>query len=182
MRDTEITASPKSLERRLEKENSTGLFDILTSVDNILLLDFSGSMNVKFEDIPLFRHLINAVEQYDGEYDMVAFRSYARKIEDLYSEKPFGSTNLVAAMEIAVQDNARNYVIISDGIPNEPAQAIDFAKRHKMKCSTLFIGDHPNGREFMKHLSEETGGKSGDIKLLKGFAGLLEQKIKGLLT
>ncbi len=160
-----------------------GLLGALDSNDKVLLLDFSGSMGCHHENKRLYKHLIDAVGRYENEYPMIAFRCTSNMIASLEMERPGGSTNLTGALQLALEEGgpSTEYIVVGDGLPDYPEQSLVYAKNNKMKISTIFIGNHPRGLRFMERLATETGGKSDDIELLKGFGGLLEQKIAGLI-
>ena len=158
-----------------------GLYDALEQSDKIILLDFSGSMDSMFDDKELFRHLIDAVKGYEGEYTMIKFNDGAKIIECLENEKTGGSTNLTDALKLAYSQKAAEYIVVSDGLPDSKAESLAYALDNKMIINTIFMGDNPVGIEFMKTLANMTGGKSSDIKLLAGFGKMLEKTIKGLI-
>jgi hypothetical protein len=170
-----------NLDRKIESKG--GLYDALESSDKILLLDFSGSMDITFEGKKLYQHLIDAVRQYEREYTMIRFDDEAKVIIGIDNEKPGGWTQLVPALRMAYGkgDSNYEYIVVSDGLPADTKESLKYAMDNKMKISTIFLGDNEQGRSFMAQLARLTGGKSDNIKLLKGFGGMLEKKIAGLI-
>lgn len=181
--ELESKQSVSKLDSMIEKKG--GLFDALEQQDKIILLDFSGSMDRKFEGKELYQHLIDAVRSYEREYVMVRFDDKVRVIECLERERTGGGTNLMGALVMAHEKEAEESIVVSDGLPNVggyPDECLRYAVANKMKISTIFIGDNLEGSEFMRKLASMTGGKSGnDVKLLAGFGGLLKRTVKGLI-
>lgn len=179
-------------EHKLQKKNDTnklgdmiekkgGLYDALEQSDKIILLDFSGSMFKLFDGKQLYQHLIDAVRGYKHEYMMIRFSDNSRIVECLEKEIPAGGTDLTGALELAHSKGAAEYIVVSDGLPDSKRTSLAYAMDNKMKISTIFMGDNSMGIEFMRVLASMTGGMSDDIKLLKGFGGMLKRTVKGLI-
>lgn len=167
------------LDSMIEKKG--GLYDALEQSDKIILLDFSGSMSRAFDGKDLYQHLIDAVRGYEHEYIMIRFESTAKIIENLDDEKPDGFTDLTRALELARSKGAAEFIVVSDGLPDSPEKSLKYALDNRMKISTIFMGDNVRGKIYMQQLASMTGGKSDDIKLLKGFGGMLKRTVKGLI-
>lgn len=177
--ELESKRNVNKLDSMIEKKG--GLYDALEQSDKIILLDFSGSMSHEFDNKPLYRHLIDAVRGYQHEYMMIRFESRAKIIENLDDEKPSGFTDLTAALQLACEKEMAECIVVSDGLPDDSEGSLKYALDNKMKISTIFMGDDERGRIFMQRLASMTGGKNDDIKLLKGFGGVLARTVKGLI-
>ncbi len=162
-------------------ESKGGLFDALEQQDKHLLLDFSGSMDYIYDGKQLYKHLVDAVLKYEGQYVMIVFNSRAKITECLKRERPEGTTNLAGALKISNEKGAYEHIVVSDGLPDSPDMVLEYAVKNEMKVSTIFLGDDSGGRTFMDRLASATGGRSDNIKLLSNIGGLLEKKIKGLI-
>lgn len=167
------------LDSMIEKKG--GLYDALEQSDKIILLDFSGSMSHECDSKPLYRHLIDAVRGYQHEYIMIRFESISKIVKNLDDEKPRGFTDLTRALQLACEKEMAECIVVSDGLPDSPEESLNYALSNRMKISTIFMGDNEKGRIYMERLASMTGGKSDDVKLLKGFGGMLKRTIKGLI-
>ena len=58
----------------------------------------------------------------------------------------------------------RQVIMVSDGLPDNQKSALEAAKQVGCPIGIVFLGDDPEGREFMEKLAQLTGGKSANIR------------------
>jgi Mg-chelatase subunit ChlD len=95
--------------------------------------------------------------------------------------QPCGMTDLTGALSFAkVADvDGMQFIVISDGEPNDEPSALLVASTYKNKIDTIFIGSESDGgARFLAQLAAASGGQS-----IKDFsAKQLSSSVKGLLN
>lgn len=94
--------------------------------------------------------------------------------------EPQGGTPLAEAIAFARERGFKHLIVISDGAPNSPSDALEEAKKFGGKIDAIFVGDDGDaGAEFMAELAALTGGTGqlGDLAQLQ----LMSSTIRGLL-
>ncbi len=190
MGELKKTDQLSGFDRRIKK---SGLFDALTGkpsdTNSILLLDTSSSMSDVVEGSRLIEHLKVAVEEYVGEYTMVEFNSKTQVVNELSSLHASGCTGLLKGLELCQSLGASHVMLVSDGEPDYGSreESIEYCMVNKIKVSSMFIGNSTKGLEFMKQISEQTGGvHTGNVDKgvggqLEGFGGRLIRGVRGLI-
>ena len=113
---------------------------------------------------------------------LFVFSADVREVRDV--PEPENNTNLAAALRAARQLDPGVTLVISDGQPDNAAQAIEEARQFRGVIDVLYIGPE-NDRaaiEFMKRLAASAGGsvRTHDVARL-GSAQQLLGHIAGLL-
>lgn len=143
-----------------------------------LVLDFSSSMGRSMMNgqrrVDGLREAVRQI-QVEAPTSMMAFygqqAGFVTSIEPL---TPCGGTPLGLALRLAVSSGCPRVIVISDGQPNDPMEALD-AGRQLGRCDTIYVGDGEIGREFLRQLAEHTGGIAfdGDLTKVKELVGMV---------
>lgn len=129
-----------------------------TSDVSVIMLDVSGSMAETVESgqrkIDVLRQAVSRPKQ--GNEIIITFGSFASSIPSFEQiPEPFGGTNMADAINIALPLIPYSTLIISDGLPDSKAQALNSAKKLSGIINTLFIGrdDDTEAKAFMRELA-----------------------------
>jgi len=176
------------LERRLGLGGAVrSLRDLVKKADAdgaLLLVDCSGSMG---SVLATGERAIDALRQVVADVRLtVAVPAAAFGLRDgqtRYVDEipdPCGGTPLHQAIEFGRLEQKSHLVVISDGMPDSPSEAMVQAKLFKGKIDAIYVGDDGGpGAAFMAELAKSTGG-SGTVKDLTDQKQLTTH-IKGLL-
>lgn len=141
--------------QRLDPKNTSG---------TLLLLDISGSMSDwvgEYRKIDLLRQALNR-ELAQGE-TAIAFHSTTAILSSLQAiPDPMGGTALHLAILEGSKLRPKHTLVVSDGRPDDEAQALAAAASLSGIINTLFIGsdnDH-NAINFMRQLARLGCGKA----------------------
>ena len=126
------------------------------------ICDGSGSMNMadsrggqtRFD--VLENELIRLQEANPGQIAVISFSSFTAWQENGRPILSGGSTNMADALNFVKRIDGMNIaiVVISDGEPDDPKETLRIAK--------TFETHEREGRDFLRKLSEATGGKHQD--------------------
>lgn len=122
--------------------------------ETLLIVDASGSMAETIEGgKSKWYHVIDCLKDY-----LSAKKIYFNdSVYEQRPERPDGGTDLESAF-CAVKDNFKKIILISDGLPNSPKDAINSALLLSKPINVIYIGDNNTGEEFMKYLARITRG------------------------
>ena len=132
----------------------------------------SGSMNMadsrggqtRFD--VLENELIRLQEANPGQIAVISFSSFTAWQENGRPILSGGSTNMADALNFVKRIDGMNIaiVVISDGEPDDPKETLRIAKTFETHIDTIYVGpEHEReGRDFLRKLSEATGGKHQD--------------------
>lgn len=154
------------------------------SQTSILLLDISGSMGAVISGkrkIDILRGALNRPLEPDEM--AFAFNSICEPIPDLRAiPDPLGGTALHFAIKAIKPHKPRQTLIVCDGKPDDPAQALSAARSLSGVINTLYIGPDSDRAaiEFMRQLARLGCGQSAVYDLRDGPI-LLGQAIQKLL-
>lgn len=136
----------------------------VTGGERVLLLDCSGSMGEWVGAKRKIDILRSAIGQLDlSQYRIYAFSSGAEEVQPFAIPDPSGGTALHFAIGLAAsQCNPQETLIVSDGMPDSKALALDAAARLPGVISTLFIGSDQDSEAiaFMRQLARLGCGRS----------------------
>jgi len=148
----------------------------------VLLLDVSGSMCRDLNGKRRIDILRDAVEKVGNGMETYCFSDTTVKTK--YIPEPHGSTNLKGAFQV-LKGQSMQLILISDGIADNPNDAIQSAIELKCPVNVLYIGSPGDeGELFMKRLAEMTGGKWITLDTMQDsniFQTKLENGIQNLL-
>ena len=159
-----------------------------TSGISIILLDISGSMA---EVLELGRRKIDLLRQalerslHSNEV-AIAFHSIPVQLESLHKiPEPDGGTALHYAIAQAIPYKPNQTLVISDGKPDDPKQAVAQAEKLTGIINTLYIGSDQDGEAiaFMSQLARLGCGRAENCDISNPRnQPLLKENIKHLLT
>ena len=133
--------------------------------DVIILADISTSMEDYVGDAETRWDAMKEalIASYDASNTrIIEFGSYARFINSPnVISRPRGSTDLAAALRIAIAEQPGQILVISDGEPNSKEAALDEAARFKGVINCIFIGNDGNVEaiKFLDELSKAAAGR-----------------------
>jgi hypothetical protein len=180
-----ITGSLKDVSRNTGKPLAESFMD----VDAMIVVDVSASMmeedatgNRKRYDVAC-SELARLQEELPGKIGVVAFSDRAQFCPN---GKPYfmaRNTDMEAALTFVkpVDGCGVRLILISDGEPtSDPDETLKLAGKFTTKIDTIYIGPEMGvGRDFLRRLSEATGGISVTQETSK--LNLLSQNMKLLL-
>lgn len=143
--------------------------DVMMEVDAVIIVDTSGSMASSDEQTnSRYERAVSALEYYQqeipGKILVVSFSSDAKFCLNGYPDYQGGGTDMTRALQfvhLADSIKGMNFILISDGQPDSEVSALSEARKYQNKINTVFIGsENGYGRDFLKKLSNATGGQS----------------------
>ena len=138
------------------------------SADVIVLVDVSGSMGMTDSRGGQQRYSVACSElaklqaSTPGRIAVVAFSTWPTFAPSAVPPYSGGGTDLAAALTfVHPADGTVQFIVISDGEPNDEAKALAIAASFTSKISTVYVGpeDELSGARFLKKLAKASGGK-----------------------
>lgn len=187
--------------RKLMKQPATDIlgadtqFTHTSTLNAILLLDISGSMNEKMPDgKSKIEHLQKAVKEINAED--IAWVAFS---DDVYSGSngqtifkkndripdPQGGTELHKGFIHLINNRNLGFekvILISDGWPFTPEKAISQANNLRIPVDVIYIGTDEYGKSYMQKLADNTGGKmvvASDVDLTDSLNAAITIDIQG---
>ena len=151
--------------RRRAKRKYDDISEVISTLsDNtLLILDVSSSMADRAGSQRKVDILRKAVQQYeDTNTKIIVFHSIPMLISSINDiPEPSGSTALHLALELAVKQNPRKTLIISDGYPDNSVAALNEVINLSGQINCLYIGSDGDRAaiEFMQQLSKPSNGR-----------------------
>jgi Mg-chelatase subunit ChlD len=150
------------------------------SCDVIVICDTSASMDAKDSTAGRSRYdqacweLAELQGSHPGKIGVISFSDSAVFCPSGTPLNLGGSTDLAGALKyakIADQPGAMQFIIISDGQPDSPEDALRVAANYHNKIDTIFVGpENGHGRDFLKRLAAASGGSHVTAAQVKGLA------------
>jgi len=169
----------------IAKQESKSLAETFTNADCIVIVDTSGSMNDQDSRDGKSRYEVACEElarlqaEFPGKIAVLAFST---DIQFCPSGIPvfLGSgTDMAKALEFAkIADvPGMQFILISDGEPDEEARTIAVARTYQNKISTIYVGpeERPVGRDFLYRLAQATGGQGITVDRAKELKSGIER-------
>jgi len=172
----------------ISQQNNTTVAESFLSCDTLLLADMSSSMNMNDAMGQSSRYdaaeadIIRLQEKYQGKVALVVF---ANTVEFCPAGVPIrlgGGTDLSRALKfIKVADDCGiKIVLISDGEPDNPDEALKIASQFVSRIDCVYVGsetDDFGGRAFLEKLAQATGGQF----MKSSQPGLLAESVEVLM-
>lgn len=167
--ETTTALVPGSLSALAHRDNIS-LAESFLSVDALLIVDVSGSMEAQDAPGGKSRHEAAEAElrrlqaDFPGKIGVICFSDHAQFVPTGIPIRMNGSTNLAGALSFvkAADGLGIKLIVISDGQPDDPGQALSIAQTFKSKIDTVYIGPEDGGdwggRGFLKQLAAASGG------------------------
>jgi len=146
-----------------------GIAQSLLAVDAIVVLDSSGSMGSSMGDgrtkfSVACDELARLQARMPGRVAIVSFGSTAQFAPGGVPPFVGGGTDMAAALRLAGTMDAEDmrFIVVSDGIPDSEAAALEAAACLRGQIDTIFIGGEDNtaGRRFLERLAHASRGQS----------------------
>lgn len=182
--NNEITAGSLSA---LAQQSGASLAETFLGADAVILIDMSSSMSA--DDAPGGRSRYDAAEEelrrlqeeLPGKVAVVSFSTFPQFEPGGVPERLHGMTDMAKALQFVypVDNTGVRIILISDGEPNSEEETLRVARKFETQIDCIFIGpEHGHGREFLKRLAAETGGRA----FKSSAPGLLKGAVQHLLT
>jgi len=94
--------------------------------------------------------------------------------------EPTGSTPLAEAIEFCRRHHAKHLIVVSDGLPNNPAEALQEARAFPGPIDVFYVGSDEQGSRFLQELAHATRGQYQKTTLAA--PKQLATSIRGLLA
>jgi hypothetical protein len=154
----------------IAKRDGVSLAETFISVDAVILVDVSGSMQTEDSRGARSRYEVALEElaqlqaSMPGKLGIIAFASLPEFTPGGQPRMIGGGTNLAAALKFAkIADvPGMRFIVISDGEPDSESQALDVARGFKGRIDTVYVGpEADNGaRDFLRRLAAANGGQA----------------------
>lgn len=152
----------------IARQDNVGLAESFLGADAIVLVDVSSSMSARdlYDDRSRYEaacdELTKLQARLPGKIAVIAFSSAAQFCPN--GTPPFfgGGTNMAGALTFVhvADDCGIQFVLISDGEPNDEAATLQVARQFKSRIDTIFIGrEGEHGVKFLRQLAAATGGQ-----------------------
>ncbi len=154
----------------IAKRSNQSIAETFVNCDVVILVDTSGSMGAQDSRGGRSRYDVACEELKALQGSLpgkIAVLSFSSDVEFNPSGVPRfmqSTTDMTKALRFAkVADNipGMRFILISDGEPNSPEQALATARSYKNKIDTIYVGpeDQPTGQGFLVKLAKASGGK-----------------------
>lgn len=148
----------------------TNIAEAFLGASTIALIDVSGSMNSADSRDGRRRYDVACEElarlqaAQPGKVAVIAFSASSVFCPGGVPIYQGLGTDLTRALEfVKIADGTVRFIVVSDGIPNNPESAIAVARTFVSKIDTIFVGpedDIDGGRAFLAKLAAASGGRS----------------------
>lgn len=169
----------------IAKQENKSIAETFVNADLIVIVDTSGSMSTHDSRGGKSRYDVACEElaalqsSHPGKIAVLAFSSdviFCPSGIPLYFG---GGTNMAKALQFAkIADvPGMQFVLISDGEPDNEAETLQVASTYKNKISTIYVGpeENPTGRNFLQRLASATGGQTITIDRAKQLKAGIEK-------
>ena len=150
------------------------------SATAIILVDVSGSMHTRDSRGSKSRYDVALDElavlqrTMPGRLAVIAFSDGAIFVPGGVPSCLAGGTDVAAALRFAKVADVPDmrFFLISDGEPNDAAEALAVAATFTARIDTIFVGPErgDRGRDFLERLAAATGGQSATAECVKELA------------
>lgn len=154
----------------MAKQSNKSIAESFISADTIVIVDTSGSMSVSDSRGGSARYDVACEELAELQKSLpgkIAVLSFSNDVEFCPGGVPTfinGDTDMAKALQFAKIADVPDmqFILISDGEPNDPTETLRVAKTFKNKISTIYVGPEskPAGRDFLNRIAQASGGES----------------------
>ena len=153
----------------IAQNESKSIAESFVSADVIIVVDTSGSMEARDSrggnsryDVAL-EELKRLQRDLPGKLAVVAFSSQVEFCPGGIPTFFRGGTDLTAALQfVKVADGLVQFIVISDGQPDNKKTALSLASTFKSRIDVVYVGpedDYMGGRKFLEKLAQASGGQ-----------------------
>jgi hypothetical protein len=153
----------------IAQTSGKSIAESFVNCDAIIIVDTSGSMDAHDSggETRYERACTELASLQNSLPGKVAVLAFSNDVIFCPSGMPFqyhGGTDLGKALKFAKMADVpgMKFILISDGQPDEPEEALRIARTYKAKIDVIYVGpeDHPTGREFLEKLAKQCGGST----------------------
>jgi len=166
-------------------QNNQSIAESFINTDCIIIVDTSGSMHTNDSREGKSRYDVACDELKQLQASLpgkIALLSFSDDVQFCPSGIPFDfgiTTNLAKALKFAKMGDLASgmrFIVISDGEPDNEAEALAVAKTYKNHIDTIFVGpDGGGGQEFLKRLANASGGQNVTADRVKELASSVQK-------
>jgi len=175
---------PGSLSAIARQENKS-IAETFVNVDLVVIVDTSGSMFTHDSRGGKSRYGVACEEltqlqnAHPGKIAVLAFANGTIFCPSGVPTYLGGGTDMAGALQFAkIADvPGMQFILISDGQPDDEAATLAIAKTYQNKISTIYAGpeEHPAGRDFLQRLAAATGGQTITVDRAKELKSGIEK-------
>jgi uncharacterized protein with von Willebrand factor type A (vWA) domain len=154
----------------IAQQEGKSISETFMSAEVIAIIDVSGSMDQRDSRGGKSRYdvacseLASLQKSLPGKIAVMAFSNSTKFCPGGVPIFEGGGTDLAGALrfaKVADMEGVR-FIVVSDGQPDGPQEALQVAKTYKNKIDVIYIGpeDHPEGRKFLEQLARTSGGQA----------------------
>lgn len=173
----------------IARQTGQSIATTFLSVDCVVLVDTSGSMGSRDSTEGRSRYEVACAEletlqnNFPGKIGVISFNDTPTFCPNGVPLQPHLGTGIAAALKfakIADLPGGMKFVLISDGMPDDPNAALNIARTYHNKIDVIYVGpeSHPTGRDFLERLAKASGGQTLTADRVKGLA----HSVQRLLT
>lgn len=161
----------------LAAKNNQSIAETFMSCDCVILIDVSGSMRDQDNTrVSRYDRACKALRDLQGSMQgkiaVVSFANEPLFVPSGVPAEPAGGTELGKALKFihpADQIPDMRFILISDGCPNDPNEALKIAKTFKNRIDVIFVGNEleSGAIDFLNALARNSGGKQITADSLK---------------
>lgn len=173
----------------ISKQTNKSIAETFMTCDCIVLVDTSGSMSAHDSRGGRTRYdvacdeLAQLQNSMPGKIAVVSFSDQVQFCPAGIAQYFGGGTGMKKALEfVKVADvPGMQFILISDGYPDDPDGTIRVAKTFQNKISTIYVGpeDDASGRDFLARLAKACGGKTVTADRAKELKASMETLLLG---
>lgn len=162
----------------IAEQTGKSIAETFTNADVIVIVDTSGSMAANDSRGRRSRYDVACEElaalqkSLPGKIAVFAFSDYTEFCPAGVPRFISGGTDLAGALRFTkIADNpGRRFIVISDGQPDEPDQALKVAATYQNRIDTIYVGPEMenSGRRFLELLATRHQGQSVAAKNADG--------------
>lgn len=151
------------------KQTNQSLAETFLSVDALVVVDTSGSMDIRDARGGRQRYAV-AVDELKqlqatlpGKIGVIAFSDTTVFCPGGVPTHLRGGTDLAGALRFITpaDDTGIRFIVISDGQPDSASDALQIARKFKSKIDVIFVGpEGGHGAQFLADLAAASGGQA----------------------
>lgn len=156
---------------QIAKSSGQSLAQTFISCDVVVIVDTSGSMGSQDAPGGVSRYdqacmeLANLQGSMPGKIGVISFSDHTMFCPNGTPHNFRGTTDLAGALKfakIADVPGAMRFIVISDGMPEDPDAALWVAKTYHNRIDVIYCGPeaNPTGRDFLTQLAKASGGQT----------------------
>ncbi len=170
----------------IAKDQNTSIAEAFVSADHVILVDVSGSMDAvdavrNGQQMSRYKAAVNELAALQSSLPgKIAVFAFSSDVQFCPAGVPVffrGGTDLAKALNfVKAADELCNFLVISDGEPNDETKALAIAAKFKSRIDTVFCGpEGGSGQGFLQKLATCSGGQFVVAERTKELANNVKQ-------